>query len=269
MAAAARLLLYAGVALVIGAALLHRWRVFAVAGTTAGSLRPFLAASWGAIWIALATLLVMQSRDLEVTSWSALRELLTHTAWGTGFTVLAACVAAGTLAFSLRLREESGPLLAVALAFALGGVGHAAADDAWPWLSRLFDGVHVLGVGGWIGGLLLLARFAPHEHQRDAWESFSRRATIFAPLVLATGVGASLLRLRELSAGAALSSDYGRLLLLKSALAVAIVALGMLHRRQLARSAMPRGTSVRLELAFALIVLLATSVLTGIPPEGA
>lgn len=268
MPAAARLLLYSGVALVIGAALLQRWRVFSVAGTTADSLRPMVAGAWGAIWIALAALLALQARELEVDSWSALRELLALTAWGHGLGVLAACALLGTLAFALRWRAEVAAIAALALAFALGGLGHAAADEAWPLLSRLLDGVHVLGIGGWIGGLLLLARFAPHEHQHDAWDAFSRRATILAPLVLVTGVGSALLRLRESTLATAFATDYGRLLLLKSALAVVIVAIGMLHRRHLARGTMPRRASVRIELAFALLVLAATSVLTGVPPEG-
>jgi copper resistance protein D len=266
--AVAKLLLYGGVALVIGVAALQRWRVFAVAGTTPASLRSTVGGSWLAIGIALVLMLTLQSRELEVDSWDGLQALLVATTWGRGFAVLTVCALLGALAWSMRWRDEFTAIVAGALAFALGGLGHAAADEHWPMLSRVADGAHVFGVGAWIGGLFLLARFAPHEHQRDAWASFSRRATLLAPLVLLTGIVSSWLRLRDSSLATSIQSDYGRLLLVKTLLALVVLAFGMRHRRHLERRTLPAAASVRMELAFAVLVLVATSLLTSTSPAG-
>ena len=268
MLAVAKLLLYGGTALVIGVAALQRWRVFAVAGTTPAALRATLGGSWFAIGMALLAMLVLQVRELEVDSLGGLQALLAATTWGHGFAVLFACAMLGTFAWMLRWREETTAIFSVALAFALGGLGHAAADESWPVVSRVVDGLHVFGVGAWIGGLFLLARFAPHEHQRDAWAAFSRRATLLAPLVLLSGVVSSLLRLRASSLAANLESDYGRLLLLKTALVLVVVGFGVRHRRHLAQRTLPASASVKMELAFAALVLAATSLLTGTSPTG-
>ena len=268
MLAVAKLLLYGGVALVIGVTALQRWRVFAVAGTRSASLRTTVGSSWLAIGIALVLMLVLQSRELEVDSWNGLQSLLVATTWGRGFAMLTVCALLGALAWSMRWRDELAAIIALALAFALGGLGHAAADEGWPVLSRVVDGAHVFGVGAWIGGLFLLARFAPHEHQRDAWASFSKRATLLAPLVLLTGIVSSWLRLRESPLAVSIQSDYGRLLLVKTVLALVVLTFGVRHRRQLARRTLPGAASVRMELAFVVLVLVATSFLTSTSPAG-
>jgi putative copper export protein len=266
--AVAKLLLYTGVAILVGAVALRRWRAFDVAGTTQGTLRTTLAAAWCSVFVALVAMLALQARDLELESWSALSPLVAGTTWGRGWLVLVICAVAGALAFVRRWSDGFQSLIAVVLAFALGGLGHAAADQGWPLLARFLDGVHVLGVGGWIGGLFLLARFAPHEHQRDAWATFSRGATLLAPVVVITGVAASLLRLRASSLADGLSSGYGRLLLAKSAIVLVVIGFGLLHRRHLSRSAVPGKASVRAELSFAVLVLLVTGFLTGTSPPG-
>ncbi|MES2524541.1 MAG: CopD family protein [Gemmatimonadota bacterium] len=277
LAVVAKLLLYLGATVVIGDVTVRARHVFALAGSLPAAQRSVARIGWVAIVIALPLLLLAQVVSLELDATRESYEmLLTGTGWGQGWLVLLAVTMAGCAAFALRWTIALQLIAVAALAMALGGLGHAAADEGWPVLSRVLDGVHVAAVGAWIGGLLLLARFAPHEHQGEAWARFSRVATVAAPLVVASGIGASLRRLAGVptdagvsaAVSAVFSTDYGWWLLAKLALALVVLGYGARHRQRIAREQFVGTRTIRAELAFALLVFAVTAVLTGSAPPG-
>ena len=152
----------------------------------------------------------------------------------------------------------------------MGGLGHAAADDEWPLASRLLDALHVAGVGAWIGGLVLmvLARAGTAVPSAGEWRAFSRIATVMAPVVLLSGVGSSWRRVGGTGLTAILASDYGKLLLVKIALALTVMAMGFTQRRRIAAGETPSRTVVLREVVLAAVVLAATAWMTGTEPPG-
>lgn len=269
LATLARLLLYIGITLAAGHTSLRIFRIFARAGTPVADTHRVVRFAWCTLWIAVLLLLVAQASALELGfDPASYTELLRDTSWGHAWLLLAAGILAGHAAFAWRWPLTLQGLTIVLIAVAMGGLGHAAADDAWPIASRVLDALHVLGVGAWIGGLFYASRFAPHEHQADAWSAFSRVATAAAPVVVLTGFGATLRRLNGATVGVALASDYGRLLLIKLVLAAVVLVFGAVHRQRTVERRLPGALGVHAELAFAALVFLVTGVLTGMAPPG-
>ncbi|HYW33199.1 MAG TPA: CopD family protein [Gemmatimonas sp.] len=273
----AKLLLYLGVTIVIGDLTLRMRQVFALAGSLPAAQRAIARYGWTAVAIALPLLLLAQVLSLEL---EATREsyglLLVGTSWGHGWLALLVATVVGCGAFAFRWAVPLQALTVAALSVTVGGLGHAAADESWPMLSRAVDGVHVAAVGAWIGGLALLARFAPHEHQGEAWARYSRVATIAAPFVLLSGMVSSLRRLVAVptehgvvaALSTVLSASYGRLLLVKIVLALVVLGYGARHRQRIAREEFVDTRRVRAELVFALLVFGVTALLTGSAPPG-
>lgn len=267
LASVAKLLLYVGITLVIGDVVLRFRRVFASAGTSPALVQQSVQHAWTTLALGAALLLAAQGRELEFGfDAAAYTSFATDTTWGHGWLLLTASITAGYIAFRRRAATAVQLAFAVLLAYALGGLGHAAADPDWPVVSRVLDALHVLGVGAWLGALYFVARFAPHEHQADAWSAFSRVATLAAPIVVLTGFGSALRRVGASSPSAVLASDYGRLLVVKLILACVVLSFGAMHRQRTVERRLPGASGVRIELAFAALVFLVTSVLTGMAP---
>jgi putative copper export protein len=68
---------------------------------------------------------------------------------------------------------------------------------------------------------------------------------------------------------AILASDYGRLLLLKSALVLIVLTIGARQRKRITRGEKPAVRAVRVECAVAAAVLVITAALTGSEPPAA
>jgi putative copper export protein len=159
----------------------------------------------------------------------------------------------------------------MAVAVTMGGLGHAAADEQWPLAARVLDALHLVTVGAWIGGLLvtLLITRVPVFSLRDlAWRTFSRTATVAAPTALLTGVLSGVRVLRGATPSAIAASDYGRMLVLKTALVLVVLGIGAAQRRRIARGAQPESARVWTEVGVAVAVLVVTAVLTGTEPPG-
>ena len=262
----ARWWLYVGVALVVGHATLRLAQVPQPAAIVPRASRLALL-GWCAMALALLLLFVVQAHDMELAATlTDMRVVLSETTWGRGWSVLALCVASGIVAQLLRAPVWLRAACAVLAAVAMGGMGHAAADTAWPRLARVLDALHVLGAGAWIGGLLFLATEARAD--RAVWAAFSRVATIAAPVVVVTGVGVTLRRLSGVPLHDTLVSSYGQLLALKIALVVVVLGFGAVHRRRVAAHAVPGIRSIRSEIVFAFAIFVVTSVLTGSAPPG-
>ncbi len=268
-----RLLLYGGAMLAIGRSTLTVCaREVNDASTDPRAVRVSLWVAALALVMAPLALLLLQQHALELTP-AELPGLLRDTTWGRGWMLLAmSCLLSAILLPIPRTRAGSWVLLLVALglAAAMGGLGHAAADDQWPLASRVFDALHVVGVGAWIGGLLLmlLASAGTSAPTAGTWGAFSRMASVMAPVVLLSGVGSSWRRVGGGGPTAILASDYGKLLLLKVALALAVLAMGFTQRRRIAAGQTPSRAVLLREVLLAVVVLAATAWMTGTEPPG-
>ena len=131
-------------------------------------------------------------------------------------------------------------LLAAAFTLGLVHSGHAAATrGGLGTLHRAADGLHLIAAAAWLGGLLPLALLlaaarrgtVPLAAAFDATTRFSTLGVISVGTLLATGIVNSWF----LAGGvpALVGTDYGRLLLLKVALFVAMVAVAAVNRLRL------------------------------------
>jgi copper transport protein len=181
------------------------------------------------------------------------------------------------------------PALALALTPALAG--HASTQHP-VWALFTLDVGHVLAMSAWLGGLVVLLACVPAatralagtERTRllaAALVRFSPLALVAVGVLLATGVTQALIEVRSLDAFA--STAYGRAVLIKAGLLVALIALGAVNRRRvvptLRRAAVGGGApggagrllrrTLRAEVALVLVVLGVTGALTGYPPPSA
>ena len=177
------------------------------------------------------------------------------------------------------------------LLFVPGLGGHAGAVSP-EWLLIPANVLHVLAAAVWAGGiaaLLLAVRpasgligAAPRTRLLiEVVGDFSAIALIAVVALVVSGVVQALFLLGQL--GDLFSSDYGLLVLAKSALVLALVAIGAAHRRRTlpglraaaAAGASPGETGRQLrnllaaEAALLLAVFAATALLSGsAPPQG-
>ncbi len=144
--------------------------------------------------------------------------------------------------------------------------GHAVTASA-PALASVLGSLHLLAGGLWIGAIGVLA--IRWSEDRDLLGEFSQVAVVAAPLVVLTGLAGAWI---HIDAPEQLwSSSYGRLLLVKLALAAVLILLGWLNRRQLAdatRAVLDLAASVRLEAGLGLVVVAVSAVLVVTPPPG-
>jgi copper transport protein len=152
--------------------------------------------------------------------------------------------------------------------------GHADAASMWRALNVLVQWVHMSAIGVWVGGLawlLLGIRGMERPARAQAVAAFSRVATVTLVVVLATGAVRGLVEVG--SVAGLLDTGYGVTLLVKVAFVVVLVALGALNHYRLVPALPSRDGAARSfrlnssgELALATAVLVATAVLTGLAP---
>jgi len=184
--------------------------------------------------------------------------------------------------------EQLGGLLVAAVAVTFAASGHAASERP-KWLVEASYSAHILAMGIWVGGLVVLAvailpRSEPEE-LRTVLPVFSRVAYVCVGTLAVTGTYQAFLGVN--SWRALVVTDYGRLVLIKIGLFAVLLALGNVARsgvqRRFARGVKvayamtedvveeaPRSYPVRrtvlAELAIAACVLAATAVLSSKPP---
>lgn len=210
--------------------------------------------------------------------------LLTQTSWGMGWMtgiVGAVLVAVGWM-LSKRGVTLGTPLAltgALGLAASPALTGHAA-SSSWFVVAVTLDMLHALAAGVWIGGLLmvLLAGIPAMRRLTDGnpdaavsalVNSFHPIALFSAPIVVASGLGTSALRLGGLAP--LTTTRYGLTLLVKVGIFLLVASAAsynsMRARRQLGT---PAGTSrlrrtVTIELLLAGLVIAATAFLVTTP----
>ena len=149
-------------------------------------------------------------------------------------------------------------------------------------LSGKVNAVHVLAASTWLGTLMVLTvvgirgvtRSATAGQQRaelvsDLVNSFSPLALTAATIVGITGLTTAWLHLKRLSS--LWTTSYGMTLVVKLILVAIVVALGAWNWRRVRPSLGDEGSeqtirrSATMELTFAALVLIATSVLVTLP----
>ena len=243
--------------------------------------------------VAAITRLYVQSYTMhgaaQALSGSMLGTMITATTWGAAWLaqVVAALVTVVALAAAARSSGARGPgaawplatLAVVVLAFTPALGGHAEAAPRLSALAVAADGLHVLGAGGWLGALLVVATvgvpvaMAADEPARgglvaDLVNAFSPAALGCAALVVLTGLLGAWIHLG--SVGVLWSSTYGRVLLLKLAVLVPVLATGAWNWRRVrptlgdVAAAARLQRSARVELVTAALVVLVTAVLVAL-----
>lgn len=187
-----------------------------------------------------------------------------------------AAVATPLLFWGLSRGRLAALLLATPPVVALGLLpaftGHASSVES-AWIAIPVDALHVLAAGLWAGGILVLASALPRalraagSARRDlllgALRRFSRLAIAGTLIGAATGTVSALLQAGSLTAIP--ETTWGRLLLLKVALVIVIIAIAAVVRR--AGPSSLRGLTA--EAGVVLLVIAVTAAMTGIAPRPA
>ncbi len=108
--------------------------------------------------------------------------------------------------------------------------GHAASPSSFEVLNIFVQWVHMTAVGVWVGGLFWLLmgfRGRDADERGAAVGTFTRLATAVLVIVLVTGLARALAEVG--SVGAVFDTDYGITLLVKIALVAGLVGLGALN----------------------------------------
>lgn len=297
-----RWLLYAGLLLIIGPVAFQFAVVGALRRTPHANMHgPMLArmsaraASFGfvgAVAVVGAVLLRLFAQSFAMHGTdrafdgTLVASMLTTTTWGTGWMLqFGGALVAVAGFFRARQRRSFGwnaaALAALVLAFTPALSGHAVSAPQLSKLAVLADGLHVMGAGGWLGSLLVVisvgipATFLLEPDKRsgavaELINAFSPTALVFATMLVVTGVFAAWLHLRGVSA--LWQTSYGQTLLLKLALVGLVAATGAYNWRRIKpRLGEPQSVrhlqrSGKIELAFSVLVLLATALLVATPP---
>jgi copper transport protein len=137
-------------------------------------------------------------------------------------------------------------------------------------LALVFDGLHLLAVAIWVGGLLSLGLLAWKSREGVPWgvvlPRFSQWALLSVLVIVGSGVYLSFKHVGSLAA--LWSTDYGRFLLVKIALLIVILAMAALNFRQVRRGGEYGQLQRRVwgEFFALVLVLGAAGALTLSPP---
>jgi copper transport protein len=256
-------LLYVGLVVLFGAG------VTGLVAFGPSNVRPWLL---GMGWVCAAIGVVLMTLAERAAVGVPLGTLLSSEAGGK-FVLLAIAVGVtGVAVLAAVLRPARATLVALAVTASGAMLARATGGHAGSAGMVLAQWFHFMGVGAWIGGLAwlflgLLRRVEPAQ---------VRRFSTLAGVALAVVVVSGLLRSwNELGLGWWLHpfrNGYSTTLALKVAIVIPLIGLGALNRyRNVARygsgGSQPMLRTVGGELALAAAVLLATGVLTGLPPK--
>ncbi|MHB8839486.1 MAG: copper resistance D family protein [Gemmatimonadaceae bacterium] len=257
------LLYFAAIVLLVGATAFHYlvWRKTALPlgpVREATNAQMFsLVTRWGT-WSAGALLLLAIPRALGVASLlderfpldSRLSALLLRSEWGVGFaaTVLAGALALAGYRLASKGREVGWWLVLAsvpALAVGSGLQGHPFDAFSALTLAPIFDGLHAVGVGGWLGSFLflVLAERRVQAHTASPWtdplgamvDRYFRVSGALGTAVLLTGLFSSSTHLTGFDD--ITGSSYGRLLVGKVGIVFILLAFNEFHRRHAERKA--------------------------------
>jgi putative copper resistance protein D len=209
-----------------------------------------LAAFSGAAWLVLTAAAMSDLSAAQVFGDGVLWTVLSQTVFGRDWLIrlVLACALAATLPSLLtqqnhktRWIETAAAVLAAAFAGTLAWSGHAAGGlGGEAVLHPAADVLHLIAAAAWVGALVpLIVLFAAAAGADDASLAMARTATtrfsilgiVSVGTLLATGIVNTYYLAG--SVPALLHTDYGRLLLIKIALFLAMVAIAAVNRFRL------------------------------------
>ena len=269
-AVATRGLLYLGLVLLLGAAFVAVW----VARGTPANLLAMAAAGW--VLTAIGTIGVV---GVQWTESAAPLEDLPSTS--IGLAALARVLSLGVTALALAglavarsLANRRGWLLvgaAAAAGFAVDVLtGHAAAASATP-LQGTTQWLHGIAAGIWLGGLaglLLVLPSTPSAERLPMARRFSFWAGIALAIMIVTGAIRAITEIGTIEA--LVTTDFGRVVIAKSAVLLGLALLGAFNRFITLRRAsliLSRFRNIGgAELTLAVIVLGLSGLLVNLTP---
>ena len=223
LAGLARYLLYAGLMAMFGA------------GAVGWLIVPTRAAQAARLGLAGSLLSLVGTAGVVGVQWAGAQAeigAILGTSLGiTGLARLAVAALAALVATRTWRRATGRALAALAIVAGVGMAvdvfaGHAAAVDP-PALQLVFQWFHIAAAGFWIGGLaalLLAVRGADPEERHGGARRFSLVAGFAIAVVAVTGALRAIAEVGTLDA--LLSTDYGRIVILKSIVIVGLALLG-------------------------------------------
>jgi copper transport protein len=208
----------------------------------------------------------------DALHWTNLRVIAFESRWSQGWRlqIVTAC-ALMLSAFGIRLNRRAGWLLytiaAVTLCAMVPRLGHGATSTRHLLLHIL----HLGAVSAWLGTLALISWLYFRKWSRNSdsrirdavvmlLRRFSRIALPAAGLTFLTGVIAAAIYVNSFSN--LLTTPYGRTLVVKIGGFVGVLVCGWSNWRRLRTVKAPRPQILLAELAFAVLVVLVTGVLT-------
>jgi putative copper resistance protein D len=298
-------MLVAGVVLFAVFVAVPAWRGVSYNGGFAVKVRARLAViAWislalalisGAVWLVLTAAAMSDQLAVQVFGDGVLWTVLSQTTFGRDWLIrfALACALAATLPALLSPQGHKTPwldatatILAAAFAGTLAWSGHAAGGLGGEAIFHpAADVLHLIAAGAWVGALLPLIVLFAAAGADDASLSMARTATTrFSILgiasvgtLLATGIVNTLYLAGSLPA--LLHTDYGRLLLIKIALFLAMVAIAAVNRFRLTPQLLQRasiaasGNALRrlrgnaaIEVLAGAIVIVIVAALGTMPP---
>lgn len=250
-----------------------------------------LVARWGT-WSAGAFLALTIPRALGVASLlddrfpigNRFAALVFRSEWGIG---LGAAIIAGVLALAgywlvARRRSVGWVLVITSLPFVAIGSGlEGHPFDAFSalTLAPIFDGLHAVAVGAWLGSFffVVLAERRLHAHTTSPWtdplgamlDRYFRVSGALGTAVLLTGLFSSSTHLTGFDD--IRGSPYGQLLAGKIGIVFILLAVNEYHRRHAERQARSGERSqlmhtMRMQVGIIALILALTSLLVDTPP---
>ncbi|HEX6663251.1 MAG TPA: CopD family protein [Gaiellaceae bacterium] len=200
----------------------------------------------------------------------AIHDVSVSTRFGEAMTaaaVVSGCGAVAAVIAPLAPRVERLPPLLALLLVPIPSVAGHALDPGRGRIQVFVDIAHVSAASVWVGGLVALAlTLRARSDSAVSLRRFSNVALASVLVLAATGVTRAVTELR--SAEQIWTTGYGRALIVKTVLLLALVAIGWVNRHRLvprsAKGALRR--SVAAELALLAVLIGAVALLTDVRP---
>src|SRR2546422_191308 len=198
-----------------------------------------------------------------IGAWGMAHDVSLSTRFGTVIAVAAVVSGLGAVLAAVAPvlpRLEPLPFLAGLALLPLPTLAGHSLDRGRPLLEPAVDFLHVASASFWLGGLVALGlTLRSSDGRAPTLQRFSNVAIVSVAVLAATGVTRAFAELSSL--GQVWSTGYGRVLIVKTALLVPLVALGWRNRYRLlprlSLDGLRRSVAVELTLFAALVAAVA------------